>query len=245
LRGFSRQAEHPDEKVEIMSEPDNNLDLQNIMESLESKKGTFKLLWIPMIMERLEKVEKQNKRLSLIATFLLIAVFGLMAISLVKAMGIKLPARFAPNQWVLKGSELHLVTPDDKAMASLTSVDGKPKLNLFDPQSKAGISIGFNESMEPFLSLVDKNGKLRTMLALSMKDGDSPSLQLYDNAGRLRTILGEGSLEKKELGTTLKWPISSLLLFDDKGNVIWRTPADLSAPTSTPVEPKLPEKVGR
>jgi hypothetical protein len=228
-----------------MSEPDNSLDLQNIMESLESKKGTFKLLWIPMILERLEKVEKQNKRLSLIATFLLIAVFGLMAISLGKAMGIKLPARVAPDKLVLKGEEFHLVTPDDKAVASLSNVDGKPKLNLVDPRSKAEIRIGFDESMEPSLSLVDKNGKLRTILALSMKDEGSPSLQLYDNAGRVRTLLGEGSMEKKELGTTLKWPISSLVLFDDKGNVIWKTPTDLPAPTATPVEPKLPEKVVR
>jgi hypothetical protein len=212
---------------------------------LESKKGTFKLLWIPMVLERLEKVEKQNKRLTLIATFLLIVVFGLMAVSLGKVMGIKLPGQGVPNQVVLKGEEVHLVTPGNKEVASLNNISSKPKLNLFDPQSKAEIRIGFNENMEPSLSLVDKDGKLRTMLALSMKDEGSPSLQLYDNAGRLRTALGEGSMEKKELGTTLKWPVSSLVLFDDKGNIIWRTPADSSTPPATPVEPKLPEKVGR
>lgn len=224
---------------------DSTIDLQNIMESLESKKGTFKLLWIPMVLERLEKVEKQNKRLSMINTFLLIAVFGLMGVSLTKTMNIGLSGRVTSKQVVLKGSELQIATPDDKIVAILHHGDGKPKLHLLDPQSKAEVRIGFNNNMEPALSLLDKNGKLRTMLALSTKEDGSPGLQLYDNIGKLRTALGAGNMDKKEPGGMVKWPIASLVLFDEQGNIIWRTPAELSASTSTPGEPRLPDKAVR
>jgi hypothetical protein len=55
------------------------------------------------------------------------------------------------------------------------------------------------------------------------KDG-SPTVFLNDEKGHPRAVLGSMELERARTGDTENTAPSSLALFDNKGNVIWRAP---------------------
>lgn len=74
---------------------------------------------------------------------------------------------------------------------------------------------------QPGLMLFDKKGKLRAMLRL-LSDG-SPLFGLQDKEGRPRVALGRITPEASSTPLPDR-PVSSLVLFDGKENVIWQAP---------------------
>ena len=55
-------------------------------------------------------------------------------------------------------------------------------------------------------------------------DDSGPYLELYDKNGNFRCTLGATELKQTRTGVVEKRPPSSLVLFDERGNVIWQAP---------------------
>jgi hypothetical protein len=62
-------------------------------------------------------------------------------------------------------------------------------------------------------------------MLIGFDDINTPSVKLYDKKQNLRAILGSADLVKAT-GTQIKTPLSSLVFFNEKGNVIWKAPLE-------------------
>lgn len=62
-------------------------------------------------------------------------------------------------------------------------------------------------------------------MIVGFNNSDMPSIKLFDKKQNIRTILGSTELINKS-GTEIKTPLSSIVLFNEKGNVIWRVPTE-------------------
>jgi hypothetical protein len=58
------------------------------------------------------------------------------------------------------------------------------------------------------------------LLALDVE----PVLEFADSEGRMRAVLGPTALDKGDSGVVEKRPVSSLVLFNEAGNVTWKAP---------------------
>jgi hypothetical protein len=96
------------------------------------------------------------------------------------------------------------------------------------------------------LRLVDKDGKLRGLLALDSNgnpgfflydktekggivlsiDTNGSSVKVLDENGNHRAVLGTTDLKKSRSGYVEKRSLSSLVLFDKNEDVIWKSPKD-------------------
>jgi hypothetical protein len=124
--------------------------------------------------------------------------------------------------------------------------DGKPKIVLRDKHGKGRIVFAIADD-KPLIAIVDENGKLRlsispnnddnqsiiiydklgnNRLSISLNKDEEPSIDLYDKLKNARLSLGSVYLVKEKTGTEIKRPASSLVLFNEKGNVIWKAPID-------------------
>ena len=192
------------------------------------------------IVERLQKVEKQNRTLKR---------FGLGFLLLIGAavtMGQARPSRTAEaEQFVVKDPQGHM-----RAMLGFSL--GAPMLNLYDKVgvTKASLVVGANGI--PVLSLFDAAGNQTVSLA---NGEDGPTLGLQEGAGRplsvgelikqpgvaihvakdqialmvedregFAAVLGTADLVTPRTGETHRTSAASFVLFDKDKNVIWSAP---------------------
>ena len=69
--------------------------------------------------------------------------------------------------------------------------------------------------------LVDAEGRTRAILGAY---GAGHGLVLYDPNGQVRAILGHAELKAARTGVVEQRPVSSLVLIDKDGKVIWKAP---------------------
>ena len=116
-----------------------------------------------------------------------------------------------------------------------------PKLRLsYNKEDKPGpeLSLEINEGKFPLLTMEKNTGSIKDEKALGgsrsireekisvgFDSSEMPSIKFFDKSENLRTILGSAELVKKS-GTEIKTPLSSIVLFNEKGNVIWRAPTE-------------------
>jgi hypothetical protein len=143
------------------------------------------------VVERLEKVERQNRRLRGAGiAVLVLAVAGLLMgqamprARIVEAEGFVLKDA-AGKVWakldVFKdGPGLGLYDENGKPRAMLSAFKAGPGLSLFDENGKTRTTLDVFKA-GPGLALRDENDKLRAGLVVG-KDG--PGLALYDEAGK-------------------------------------------------------------
>ncbi len=62
-------------------------------------------------------------------------------------------------------------------------------------------------------------------LLIGFDDGNTPIIKLFDEKQHLRATIGSADLESKT-GTKIKTPLSSMVFFNEKGNVIWKAPLE-------------------
>jgi len=96
------------------------------------------------------------------------------------------------------------------------------RFEVVDQAGKLRAALGTASDGSPSLTLADQAGKSRATLGIA-SDG-SPGLQLYDQAGQLRAALGWTQLEAIGTGETVNRAVSSLVLSDKNGKVIWQAP---------------------
>ncbi len=161
---------------------------------------------------RLDRLERENRRLKIAGSILLLALVagGAMGQVLPKAV----PKVVEAERFVLRDTR-------GKIRAALDTVaSGGLALSLADENGKARAGLGVAADGTPGLFLTDQNGKTRAELSVGTS---GPSLVLRDE-NRDRAVLGHTALETKAIGTVEQRPASSLVLFDKNGKVIWRVP---------------------
>jgi hypothetical protein len=102
-----------------------------------------------------------------------------------------------------------LFADGDGTNLALSDTAGKPRVMLAAGGDGAG------------LVLSDTAGKSRAALAAI---GDRAALELHDQAGKPRAVLGNYDLENPMTGSTEHRAVSSLVLLDEKGGVLWKAP---------------------
>jgi hypothetical protein len=170
--------------------------------------------------KRLERVERSVRRYraALGIVCLLLAV-GLLITSGFFATGHARAATSAPAQIVARS--FVLVDANGRTRAKLGVGTGGPFLGLYDKAGNMRAGLGIVGDA-PTLALRDKAGKMRVALAIA---GDAPGLVLSDKAGTPRAALGSAaSLENKATGSTETRAESSLVLFNQRGRVLWEAP---------------------
>ena len=100
--------------------------------------------------------------------------------------------------------------------------DGGPTLVVCDKTGKSRAALVFSGDGNPALTLSDKKGKPR--IGIGLEADGQPSLCLIGDRGNVRATLGYAELDSPETGTVTKRTVSSLLLFDPEGKVIWKAP---------------------
>jgi hypothetical protein len=88
--------------------------------------------------------------------------------------------------------------------------------------SSVVLGSGIRGGGEPFLALHQKGGK--ASVVLFFRNQEEPSFALRDKNGNTRAILGTKKLKSEQEKEILKHPLFSLVLFDEKGEVVWSAP---------------------
>jgi len=95
---------------------------------------------------------------------------------------------------------------------------------LVDERGKERASLVADNAGSVFLVMSDKAGKTRVSLSVS---NDGPSLTFLDPSGQARTILGSTTVVPSHVndnGIAELAPPSSIVFFDSKGKLLFRTP---------------------
>ena len=143
------------------------------------------------IEERVERLEKQNKRLKL--------ALGLLAVLLAVGVTMVTTRQEAIFGETVKAQQFLLTDKGGKTRASLdVTIDGEPYLNLYDKAGKRRFAVGVLKSGEPSLGFLDKNGKRR--VAIGIRTAGEPILRLSDKEGKSRVAIsirksGDASLQ--------------------------------------------------
>ena len=98
-----------------------------------------------------------------------------------------------------------------------------PTLSLYGPNGRTTLSLTSVEGA-PVLSVYDGEGKRR--VAIATTEAGAPHLSLFDVNGRVRAVLGAASIESRTTEETEIRPVSSLVLFNKFGDVVFNAPAE-------------------
>lgn len=97
------------------------------------------------------------------------------------------------------------------------------ELRLVDKNGNPLIALAISENTgEPFLLMYSKkDNKYRFMIDI---DDGNPRLIMRDKEAQTRIVLGSAEVTSKLKGTIEKKPISSIVMFDKDGKLIWSAP---------------------
>jgi len=158
---------------------------------------------IETLVQRLDDLERENRRLKWIGALVLIGIAALVL------MGQAGPRRVFKH---LQSEQFILQDPGGQTRAVLgTLADGSSGLVLYDRNGKERAKLIVLADGSSVLHALDKDGKLRAGLGVA-SDG-SPGLLLGDREGRPRaglSVLGDG--------------MPSFGLFDANGKVLFKAP---------------------
>ena len=143
---------------------------------------------------------------------------------------------------VIVANEFHLVDAQgrDRWVLAL-SKSGEPNMTFINQNGWAPMAFGMNQDGTPFFNMVLEPGRaggpsfimmdsrMTNRAVLGVKGDGEPYLNLFDSNGQRRAALGGIDYNNPLTGSTESRPCSSLVLFDDKGKVIF------SAPQITPL----------
>ena len=204
--------------------------------------------------ERMERLERENRRLKV----------GMLAVVAVVA-GLVCIAATEPVAKVVRAERFEVVDAEGRVRAglglpappaaanlprapyavdALAVLDGSPGLTLRDEKGKTRAGLMVSDDGSPSLMLLDETGKARAMLVvdhdgvgialggergkqralLGVSSDSGPVLQLRDDKGWVRAALGAYSLMTPDTGEVVKRAESSLVLFDKEGKVLWQAP---------------------
>ena len=107
-------------------------------------------------------------------------------------------------------------------LAAKVGLQGDPSLLLMDERQTVRAHLGFSEEEDVLLNFYDETGEPRAGLGV-LEQGE-PTLQMGDARGNLRLTLGATRLKTEAPGQKLFTPVSSILLLDEAGGLLWSAP---------------------
>lgn len=130
---------------------------------------------IQTLTKRLERIERQNRRLKR-GGLAFIAIFGLLILS-----------GQAPKQDSVTAEKFVVHDDKGKTRAHFGSLgDGEFGLYLFDESERIRLQLSLAEGEVPSLFFFDKNGRIRVMLVSGLGKGETAStMAFYDDKGTL------------------------------------------------------------
>ncbi|UCH36462.1 MAG: hypothetical protein JSV65_08940 [Armatimonadota bacterium] len=169
--------------------------------------------------DRVERVERQNRRLR-VGMLAILAVVGALVFM----------AATEPAAKVVRAERFELVDAKGKVRGLLTLVgDVGPKLLLFGNDDNARAMLRLTPNGNPELCLYDKDG--RGGVALMVGDDVNPRLTLRDKAGTLRAEFSGTALELCDTKGRLRAALTldrrgspTMGMFDEARKVFWQAP---------------------
>lgn len=144
---------------------------------------------------------------------------------------------------VIVANEIHLVDPQGKARWVLAfSKDGEPSVTFVNKEGWAPMAMGVNRNGFPFFNMILQprkgggpsltlmDGRMKNRAVLGLWEDGEPYLRLLDRNGQVRATLGSTVLRDSLTGSSVRRPCSSLVLFDEKGKIIWSAPQHVVRP---------------
>ena len=161
------------------------------------------------VIERLEELEKQNRRMKHVGTIAVIVA------------GVALLMGQAAQKKTVEANEFILRDTNGKIRAKLDIFAGGPHLDLFDAAGTVRVSLN-NSKDGTGLGLFDAAGKIRAGLTVDA-DADRPELTLSDQEG-FEASIGTTELLTPRTGESHKTSAASVVLFGKDKKVIWQAP---------------------
>lgn len=152
------------------------------------------------VVARLEKIERQNRRLKLAGALLLILGSSLL-----------LMGTFSSPSRTVKAEHFALLDPRGKVRARLSTIGESAALSFHDPHGLTRASLTVGGDGFPGLVFHDQHGEVRVFLGVV--DGE-PILGLRDHSGTQRAMVKLGKAD----GTP------SIFVTDTDGNILWHVP---------------------
>ncbi len=115
-------------------------------------------------------------------------------------------------------SQLFLKDPSGQGTVQLKAMEGFIGLGVGGERGKIGLAI---TAAGTALSFFQPDGQLRVGLAI---EEHGPVLSLHDESGTGRASLGATTLRTPRTDVIESRPVSSLVLFNEAGDVIWKAP---------------------
>jgi hypothetical protein len=186
------------------------------------------------LLDRLARLEKQNRR------FKLLAVATLVGVTLLLVMGQASPKKTVEaNEFILRDDSGNIRARLFMAAKQTTklTIEGKsvpatrnptPTLALYGEkqEAKAWLNdqvVGFNSSQGDYVNAMLGMGLLALTSGDSTVAVQPPTIRMTDAQG-FSAVLGETELQTTHTGETQKTSAASLVLFDKDKNVIWKAP---------------------
>jgi hypothetical protein len=136
------------------------------------------------------------------------------------------------------GGEVHVNSPTAELQMGIST---NPQFSPSDVRTRTGESVSFSiirttksQPFQPMFEIdADTTGEVTQWMIPKGADGaqlrlttgpDGASVQLWDNPKLLRAVLGTVKLETVRSGGVESLPLSSLVLFDKEGKLLWRAP---------------------
>jgi len=171
-------------------------------------------------MTDLELLSNRLKRLE--SHFRWIKTIAVVACVLVVAIALMAQVRGVPGD-VLPSGRL-IIEGQASGVANVQDEVRARQISLVDDKGKERASLVGDNSGSVFLVMFDRAGKSRVNLSVS---NDGTALTFFDPSGQARTILGSTTAVPSHVtdnGIAELAPPSSIVLFDSKGKLLFRTP---------------------
>jgi hypothetical protein len=191
------------------------------------------------ILQRLECLERANRRWKALATLALLTLGGVCLLGASRPAETSVPSELQAHAFVLVdragtplarlgvlphgavGLGFYEQGKKGRLILGMES-DGSSSFSLFSKDGKGGVLLTAAGSGATSLRLLDTRWKTRGTLA-TWPDG-SPFVQLTDRDGKERLLLQYTEVTAKATGELLKRPGPSLLFFDQEDKVLWQAP---------------------
>jgi hypothetical protein len=171
-----------------------------------------------LLLNRIASLESRVRSMKLLATIVIIVIAALVLMGQVSA----------PPRVPLTINQLDELQSLPKGLpAAAPAVQDEIRAHqviLVDEKGKDRASLVSDNAGSVFLILSDSAGKTRVNLSVT---NDGPSVVFLDPSGQARTILGSTTLVGSHVndnGVAELAPPSSIVLFDGKGKLLFRTP---------------------
>ena len=164
---------------------------------------------------RLQTLEGRFRMMKAVAVITCIIVAGLVLMGQ------------APSPLPPRARTMRPLDPLPEGVQTRQSVENEVRARhiiLVDDKGTERASLVSDNAGSVFLVMADKAGRTRVNLSVS---NDGPALTFLDPSGQVRTILGSTTAVPSHVtdnGIAELAPPSSIVLFDSKGKLLFRTP---------------------